>query len=924
MKKNYMNFKRKLFALSSGLCLLGLADAQAQGVEKPKVADVICPTNIEITGSQYLCSEYANGGNSRLTVSVDQGNAAFTWRNDFGSDISNSNEFNVTEPGIYHAYAYIEGCDDFSASVTVFESTNPQISIQGDLGYCAGTSGSSLQASGSGVNIVNTIWNGGSNANTNNASTQNLLAGEYTVSLETGEGCVFSQYVSVYQNSLPGNYSGQAICLGRTLNIQDNNDLEQTGNAGVTYQIYNNSLIIEANKVSDNLTLNNTQPIDYYIVKTQNGCEDVQYFAVEYYTAPSTPNLVNTTERCGPGEVTFINNDGFGAFKIYNAQSGGDLITDGLTIGNVQQNETYYISSIDDNTCESERIEVTATIKDLPYIGIIDNVEVCTGGTVTLIENSILRNSKVNAVASFAIYSDQELQNLESNDLTLTNVNNFGSYYVVKTENGCSAPTFTVQVNERYLYIYATQDFPLCDQSDAGISSYSDFEDLNPTYNWYKNNSPYQSNTSYINTSQAGTYKVVATIPGCNSVNDQVTISKAASISTDITGDLTFCAGGSTTLNAANIQSYSYDWYDGDRTISTTSTVQVFRGGNLRLTIADGSTGCQSETSVDLTATEVNFGNFTSDAVCQGGDITFTENLNNRLSKTNSVPTYAIYANPLMENLVSDNLTLTNVQASGMYYIVKTENGCNSPVIQVSTTVNEVPVFTYIKDGSFITANITSASEISSFGLLDCGGPYDVSSNTNTIRIPSSSSYMLSVNTINGCNFTTECIEAKILAGDINGNGIIENDRAEDVTRIKTPPVNEIAGDVDLDGIINGSEIIGDLSGNYIIDGNEIEGDYNGNMRIDASENVVTSVSANKLSTFTAYPNPASDVINVSFQVATSGNVSVVNANGIEVSNQSINGTLVSVNTSSLTSGVYILKVNSNNGFATQQIVIAK
>ena len=104
----------------------------------------------------------------------------------------------------------------------------------------------------------------------------------------------------------------------------------------------------------------------------------------------------------------------------------------------------------------------------------------------------------------------------------------------------------------------------------------------------------------------------------------------------------------------------------------------------------------------------------------------------------------------------------------------------------------------------------------------------------------------------------------------------------------------------------------------------EIEGDYNGNMRIDASENVVTSVSANKLATFTAYPNPASDVINVSFQVATSGNVSIVNANGIEVSNQSINGTLVSVNTSGLTSGVYVLKIASETLNTSKQVVIVK
>ena len=911
MKKNYMNFKQKLFALSSILCFIGIENVQAQ-----------CPEYVQLDGIMTLCQEHVSEDNGRTIVAsvMGSGEPNFKWykNNEFVTDQSN---IDIREVGLYKCTVEISGCDLIQEEFEVSYATIPTLTIDGNLNICQGATTELTGGSENSSlwNVTNYYWG---------ELESNVLevtqAGTYTLKAVTDIGCVYYQEATVSQISLQGNYSGQTICLGSTLNIQDNNDLEQTGNAGVTYQIYNNSLIIEANKVSDNLTLNNIQPIDYYIVKTQNGCQDIKYFTPDYYTAPSTPNLVNTTERCGPGEVTFINNDGFGAFKIYNAQSGGDLITDGLTIGNVQQSGTYYISSIDENTCESERIEVTATIKDLPYIGFIDNVEICAGGTVTLIENSIGRNSKVNAVASFAIYADQGLTELVSNDLTITGINSFGSYYVVKTENGCNAPTSTVQVNERYLYIYATQDSPLCDQSEAAISSFSDFEDLNPTYNWFLNSSPYQSNTSYINTSQAGTYKVVATIPGCNSVEEQITISNAASISTDITGDLTFCSGESTTLNAVNNNNYTYDWYDGNITISYSSSIQIYKGGNIQLTITDGNTGCQSITNVDVTSIEVFIGNFTSDTVCQGGDITFTEISNNRI-KSPIDPSYAIYSEQNFQNIVSNNLTLTNVHASGTYYIVKTENGCNSSEVQVSTIVNEVPVFTYNKEGSFITANITSESKISSFWLLDCNGPFDISSNTNEIRIPSSSNYKLSVIDSNGCSSTSlECIEVSILAGDINGNGTIENDHIADNTRIKTPVANEIAGDVDLDGIINGSEIIGDLNGNYVIDGSEVEGDYNGNFRIDASENIITSVNNNQLASFTAYPNPAADFINISFPAATIGNVSIINVNGIEVSNQTINGSFVKLNTSSLSNGVYVLKVNSNNGFATQQIVIAK
>ena len=60
---------------------------------------------------------------------------------------------------------------------------------------------------------------------------------------------------------------------------------------------------------------------------------------------------------------------------------------------------------------------------------------------------------------------------------------------------------------------------------------------------------------------------------------------------------------------------------------------------------------------------------------------------------------------------------------------------------------------------------------------------------------------------------------------------------------------------------------------------------------------------------FSVYPNPATDMINVSFNETVNGTVSIINIAGKEVLSATVNGAQTSISTTTLSSGVYYLSL---------------
>jgi hypothetical protein len=81
----------------------------------------------------------------------------------------------------------------------------------------------------------------------------------------------------------------------------------------------------------------------------------------------------------------------------------------------------------------------------------------------------------------------------------------------------------------------------------------------------------------------------------------------------------------------------------------------------------------------------------------------------------------------------------------------------------------------------------------------------------------------------------------------------------------------------------------------------------------------VNEISSSILNTnLKVYPNPASDILNISLSNINfkNSNIVVYNVSGMEVSKSTMNGANAQLNIESLSNGVYFVKVSNENGFS--------
>ncbi|MBR5984241.1 MAG: T9SS type A sorting domain-containing protein [Bacteroidales bacterium] len=75
-------------------------------------------------------------------------------------------------------------------------------------------------------------------------------------------------------------------------------------------------------------------------------------------------------------------------------------------------------------------------------------------------------------------------------------------------------------------------------------------------------------------------------------------------------------------------------------------------------------------------------------------------------------------------------------------------------------------------------------------------------------------------------------------------------------------------------------------------------------------------------SSFSVYPNPANEILNISFGTVFNGNVAIVDMNGKELLHKKVKATDVELNLKHLTAGTYIVVVRDKNGMASRKIEV--
>ena len=439
-----------------------------------------------------------------------------------------------------------------------------------------------------------------------------------------------------------------------------------------------------------------SDPGTYTLTVTDvNGCQ-----ASDSVSVISPVQVVPTITATRP--TTFCNGD---STILKSSQKGGNTWSTGATTDSiiVKMAGSYTVTYDDGTSCGTTKSSATTvTVNASPVVSITGATAICSGGSSTL-----------DAGAGYTNYS------WSTGAVSQTiNVNAQGTYTVkVTNSDGCKA-TGTV----------TTTVAPNLSPTIAGSLSFcpgnSTTLDAGPGYSSYVWSTGARTRTLTVNT--AGTFSVSVTNSGGCSGTSSVTTSLFTRPSPAITGNLTFCAGTSTTLDAGAGYN-SFLWSTGD----TTRTISVTAAGNYPVTVTN-SNGCSGTASVNTSLytppTPAITGNT---GFCPGGSAT--------LSANDGFSTYLWSTKATAQSI--------NVSTPGTYTVTVTDShGCSA---NTAATINQYTPPSPVISGtlSFCGGNSTT---------LDAGSGYNsylwsTQATTQTITATTVGTFSVTVTDNKGC-----------------------------------------------------------------------------------------------------------------------------------------------------------------------------
>ncbi len=365
---------------------------------------------------------------------------------------------------------------------------------------------------------------------------------------------------------------------------------------------------------------------------------------------------------------------------------------------------TYSVTVTSSNGCTyTDQVQVVNRVSVTPTITVTGSVSLCPGDSVTLTSSQLSGNLWSNGATSRSIV-----------------VKTAGNFTVSYNDgSGCATTSSaaTVVTLNTIPTVSISGTLQICQGNNTTLDAGS-----HSSYLWNTG-----ATTQTISVGTPGQYSVTVTnAAGCRATSTQVTTEYTTLAPPTITGNLSFCQGGNTTLNAGAGYT-SYAWSTG----ATTPTALVNGAGSYSVTVTNAA-GCSASNTVttQIFANPVPFisgkGGF-----CPSGNVTLT-----------ATPGYAGY---LWSN--SSITPSVTVSAVGTYTVTVTDNnGCKGSVSRgVLAYSNPVPVI----GGTLSFCGGSST-------LLSVGGSYTAylwsnSATTPAITANQVTTYSVNVTDNNGC-----------------------------------------------------------------------------------------------------------------------------------------------------------------------------
>lgn len=620
------------------------------------------------------------------TIGPGPGYTNYTW-----STGANTQTISVSTAGNYTVTVTdANGCTGTTSAVINVNSL-PSPAVSGPPSVCAGTA--VTYDAGAGYALYQ--WNTGATTQAINPQT----SGTYTVTVTDINGCTGQASATLTINSLPAPViTGiNEICQG------DNTTID----AGTGYTAYQWS----TGSTSQTISVNSAGPFSVTVTDA-NGCTGSASFGVTVNPLP-VPVITGVNTVC-QGQTASLNAGG--GYSSYQWSNG--TTTQAISTG---VSGSYTVTVTDNNGCSGSTSQIV-TVNALPSPSISGILDICAGDNTTLDAGSG--------------YSGYQWSNGSTTQSITTGLG--GQYTVTVTDvNGCSGSvSSSVTVNP--LPVPAiTGVNEICQGSSTTFDAGAGYT----AYLWSNG-----ATTQTINPGVAGQYTVTVTDANGCSNTDVLALTVNPNPSPSITGNMVFCDGDNSDLNAGPGYA-SYQWSTGQ----TTSTINVTLGGSYSVTVTDAN-GCNGSASTLVTVNSL-----PSPVVSGALDICTGDN-----TTLDAGAGYAAYQ--WNTGATSQNINTSN---AGAYTVTVTDiNGCSGSS-NVNVTVNPLP-----------SPAITGINEVcqGTTALFDAGSGYAAylwsnGATTQTINPGVAGQYTVTVTDLNGCsntdvvNLTVNALPVPVISG---------------------------------------------------------------------------------------------------------------------------------------------------------------
>ncbi|HEV2721585.1 MAG TPA: IPT/TIG domain-containing protein [Thermoanaerobaculia bacterium] len=656
----------------------------------PSSATVVTVNPIPAAPAPSNGGPYCAGATMALsTPTVANATYAWTGPNGFTSALQNPTKVSAAaaDSGAYSVTVTVNGCTSAAGTTNVVVTALPSTPTASNNGpFCTGQT---LNLSTSTVSGATYFWRGpnGFTSTQQNPTKASLTAadtGTYWVTV-TANGCTSAGgSTDVVVNTIPSTptaANGGPYCAGGTIALSTptvaNATYAWTGPNGFTSALQNPTKASAA--AADTGT--------YSVTVTVNSCTSIAGTTnvVVNTAVPATPAANNAGPYCEGGTIALSTPTVASATYAWTGPNGFTSALQNPTKANaVAADGGTYSVTVTVGGCTSAAGTTSVVVNAKPATPPASNGgPYCEGSTIALSTAAV-------ANATYAWTGPNGFTSASQNP-TRPNAAaaDFGTYSVTVTVNGCTSAAGTTTVVDGNSAAVAANGGPYC-VSDT-ISLFTPAVS-GATYAWNGPNgfTSAQQNPTRANAaaSDAGTYSVVVTVPGCTSLagSTNVVVNTTSATPTASNGG-PYCEGGTIALSTPAVAGATYAWTGPNGFTSTLQNPTIAgatlsSAGTYSVTLSNGCTSAAGTTTVVVNSAPATPTASNAGPVCGGGTIAL-------FTPTVAGATYA-WSGPNGFASALQNPTKANATAAdaGTYSVTVTVNGCISAAGTTSVTVN--------------------------------------------------------------------------------------------------------------------------------------------------------------------------------------------------------------------------------------------